>query len=266
MRPVDAEHGVGAPGEHGRKEVIPDVDRLHVGDAGPICLEHRIEKCLVTGHSRYGHAHASQVAGTLDGGIGEHHQRVERMLDEGRDGDNRDVLRAGVQHFGVIRDAEGVPTGANRLQHGRRVGRGVDLDIEPGLGEVAPVERHEDPGVVGVRVPVQGKGDGRWFLGVGECAGPEPAKGEPGGSRGGGSDNRPARDRSRRERRSMRMRRHGKQSSDSCAGITPVRFDGRWSIEPPSQPGPSELPFRVVAISLPDVAGAEEWWDRRCGT
>jgi hypothetical protein len=39
-------------------------------------------------------------------------------------------------------------------------------------------------------------------------------------------------------------------------GITPIRFDGRWSMKPPSQPGSSELPFRVVPASVPDVAGA----------
>ena len=65
---------------------------------------------------------AREVGRGLDPGIGEHHQAVEWVLDEGRDGDDRDVLAAGEEHFGVVGDAEGIASGPNGLEHGGGIG------------------------------------------------------------------------------------------------------------------------------------------------
>ena len=66
-------------------------------------------------------------------------------------GDDRHPLGAGQQDVGLVGDAEGVLPGADGLQHDRRVGRGVEVDLEPGGGEIAARLGEEEPGVVGVR-------------------------------------------------------------------------------------------------------------------
>jgi hypothetical protein len=115
------------------------------------------------------------------------------VLDQRRDRDDRDILAAGEEHLRLVRNAEGVAPRADCLEHRRRVGGDHDLDLEPGIGEVAAILRDVDPGVVGIWIPVEGKRDLRAALGPGD-RGEGRGYCQTGGNRRRATNNVPAAD------------------------------------------------------------------------
>ena len=167
MGPVDADHGIGPSGKHGGQEIEADVDDLDIVHGQPGGFEQGLEERFVGREAGDGDRFALEVGGGFDAGIGEHHQAVQRVLDEGGDGHDRHILLAGEQHFRLVRHPEGIAPRANGLEHGGGIGRDDDFDVEAGLGEKAAILGHVQAGVVGIGIPVEGERDPGWFLGGG---------------------------------------------------------------------------------------------------
>ena len=144
------------------------------------------------------------------------------MLYKRRDRNDGHILRPREEDLGLVGDAEGIPSRSDSLEHGRRIGRHLQRDREPGIGEVPAILGHVEPGVVGVRVPVERDRDLRGALGTGRrrsWRAAHASKGEPGRDRAGRRDDRAASDRRGRPRRFVDMRCHGKILSVPARGL-----------------------------------------------
>ena len=102
---------------------------------------------------------AGEVGRARDPRLGQRDQRGQRPRDEGGDRDHRQPLVAGEQDLGLVGDRQVGPPGGHLADRRRGVGGDLGLDLEPGLVEVAALERGVDPGVVGVDVEVERQGE-----------------------------------------------------------------------------------------------------------
>ena len=87
--------------------------------------------------------------------VGQRDQRGQRLLDQRRDRDDVEPRVAGEQDLRLVGDREVGAAGGDLLDRRRGVRGHVRLDVEPGVLEVAAVERLVDPDVVGVDVEVE---------------------------------------------------------------------------------------------------------------
>ena len=119
-------------------------------------------------------------AGSAIPASGSEISEVSGLRDERADRDHRQALVAGEQHLGLVGDREVGAAGGDLADRRRGVGGDLGLDVEPGLVEVAAVERRVDPGVVGVDVEVERQVERlrsrRWRL---SCFSPQPAASAP---------------------------------------------------------------------------------------
>jgi hypothetical protein len=139
----------------GGHEVEADVDQLDVGHPQPVRLQHRRQERLLAGDPGVGHRLAAEVGRPHDPRRLQDHDPQQRLLHQRRHRDDRHPRPRGQQTVGLVGDAEGVAPGADRLQDGRRVGRGVGVDRSPSSANQPRSRAQVEPGVVGVRVPVQ---------------------------------------------------------------------------------------------------------------
>ena len=84
-------------------------------------------------------------------------------MDNARDGDDGNAFAPRLEEVGLVVDAEVVSAGAHGLQDRGRVGRGVDVDVQPLFVEVPLPHRFVDPCVIGVWIPIERQGDAHPF-------------------------------------------------------------------------------------------------------
>ncbi len=251
MRPVDADRGVRTLGHDGRHEVEANVDHLDVVEREPLMSKDGLEIGLVARDTGQRDRFAREVGGRHDVARFQHHDAVQRMLHERGDGNDWHLLRSRLEDIVVVGDPERIAAGADGLQHSRRVGGREYLDIEPGFREVAAIPRHVDAGVIRVRVPVQRERDLRQVLRGHLPAWHGGGPGEREGATGRSLHQRAARDRAPvppelafgDTGRLVNTVGHGGKTSGSCAGIAPIRCNGRRRFGRPLSPAsPSSRP------------------------
>ena len=133
----------------------PTFDLLTSEGSSPALREDRLQVVALVGDAGGRDGLAAQVGGARDPGRGQRDQRGQRLVDDRGDRLDVEPLLAGEQHLGLVGDREvGAPRG-DLLDRRRGIGGDLRLDVEPGALEVAVVERHVDPGVVGVDVEVE---------------------------------------------------------------------------------------------------------------
>ena len=181
----------------------------------------------------------SQVGDPLDPRFLQPDQRGQRAVDESADGDHVEALFVGQDDLRLVGDRQVRLAGGDLLDRRRRVGGGLDRDVEAGVREVAELLRHVDPGVVGVRVEVERQrercrsaaaGDVLALLAAGGEAERQGERRDGGRERGGSARvSSPAFYRQVTTRRSASAirpkRREGDRGEDGDRGEQPRRFE-----------------------------------------
>ena len=156
---VGADHRIDLPRQQRGREREVDVDQGHVLHADAVRFEHGAEQRVLEAADREADGAALQVGERRDRAVVQHQQRVERRRHQGRDAQERQALVHLDVELGLIGDRQIGLAGGHQLRRVVRIRRRDDLQVDPGLFEIALLERDEDRRVVRVHEPVEQKGE-----------------------------------------------------------------------------------------------------------
>ena len=106
--------------------------------------QHRAEQRVLEAADREADLAAGEIGDRLDPAVRQHDQRVERGRDQRADADERQALIDLDVQLRLVADRDLGLAGGDQLGRIVRIGGRDDLDLEPGVGEVAALLRHQD--------------------------------------------------------------------------------------------------------------------------
>ena len=117
--------------------------------------QHGSQQRVLEAANREADLAAGEVGDRLDRAVGQHHQRVERGRDQRADARERQALVDLDVELRLVADRDLGLAGRDQLGRIVGVGRGDDLDLEPGIGKIAQLLRDDDRRMVGIDEPVE---------------------------------------------------------------------------------------------------------------